>query len=85
MADFYQLDTILLVALIEHNKTQLKKFKGIKLTWVVKTLLTYIIVNWILSKPVLLRGQLLLRFKLWGRVTNFRGGLKEMEIRIILD
>ena len=77
MGDYYQPDITLLVALIEHNKTQLRIYKGIKLTWVVKTQLTYIIVNWILSKLDLRRGQLQLKFKLWGRVINFRGGLKE--------
>ena len=85
MVDFYQLDTILWADSIKHSKTQLKKYKGIKLTWVVKTQLTYIIVNWILSKLDLRRGQLQLKFKLWDRVINFKGGLKETIISRIQD
>ena len=80
MADFYRLGIILWADSIKHNRTQWKRYKGIRLTWVVRIPLMCIIVSWILNKLDLHRGQLPLRFKLWDRVTNFKDGLKETEI-----
>lgn len=80
MGDFYQRDIILSEGLIELSKTKIRKVRGIKLIWVVKTQSKFTIVNWILSRLDHLRGRLPLRFKLWDKATNFKAGPKETEI-----